>query len=1133
MSLLLAPYFNSYTQQICIDDAVIVDPERAENILSNDGTTMRILAEQTGKPSVWNQHKEYLEDGQVVHVQQKDKSDVNPDAAPSPAPDVVASYSDNVQTKKQDEEDAEGMDEVALDDTMAKEKEAAKQETQARKEQNLATAADKNSQMVDAATLAKTIESRKQEAAAKEAGRATGMLEGEALAWTVQDARGHSQTVSYTSKFVDKLSEVTDDMNISGSLSIKYNMVGGSGRGSFINTDKFHESDLNFYISVKVTNQSINFKDALEFCPLGSVDIHDSQQLTKVFGDTFISGFLEGGEFNALVSMKILNKAKKMDIQAEAKVALTAGGAEVSGEANVAIAKQNISMNTETTIQVSWCGGGAIKQYDEEWTIDSLIKAASRFPALVAKYPQRTHAILTKYESIRSFIKNRPKALSPLNYENAALYTNMLMDSYMAYKSLYRRISSNIFDVQNGTLQFKPIIGSVDTPTGPRSKELKDVKNFSPTAEGLDAARRSVRQQMNKIVAEVDAITANPELATKPGRPDPCIGPAAFETLIPLFKTPAAEMTSKPAPLTGIRINKPVDESTAKIVNDASSTKRSLLGDESSSITLSSDESNKIVQLEEVNPDIGASVRLTPPVGEQASGNFFCDLDVISRSAVISEVSIVEGADNITSITVTYSNGLSRTVGKEEDNGTSVETMSDLNQVDHIVSVDIYTTQRAKEDYLSIVGLTLVTNTGRILQAEAKSMGDTKRWHFDNPIIGGGLIGFWGRADSDESGMGVRRLGLIWAFQQNNVAVVRDTDSIPFVAGTYTQEDQGKTSFPDTLPGKPQMAVGISQLTGPNINRPRIKMHLEDISPRGFLSSLEGKGDYSPLDHQANWMVIPELSSMRIDCGRVTDCCPDDTKQVAKIDIKFDTPFAQTPVVRCWLMDFDISQVTFHPIHIKVSVEKLSNETFRAVIEAPGEGNRFETASIGWIAHEQPIADSRFYSYAHSLKPTATSAQTITIPLGLASKPVGIFVAFSEINVASTQKLNVIARVVDAEKGKFTVESGTLEGLPLGDAGIMSDRINMLIMEVKLKWHFGSASTLKEKEGYIGDVIVMSGQSRNFYHGVPRVMEGTLPSYFQPKRGDDVVMQACKRFMGNARININARQVFPVNFVHP
>ncbi|KAJ9091867.1 hypothetical protein QFC21_007065 [Naganishia friedmannii] len=65
-----------------------------------------------------------------------------------------------------------------------------------------------------------------------------------------------------------------------------------------------------------------------------------------------------------------------------------------------------------------------------------------------------------------------------------------------------------------------------------------------------------------------------------------------------------------------------------------------------------------------------------------------------------------------------------------------------------------------------------------------------------------------------------------------------------------------------------------------------------------------------------------------------------------------------------------------------------------------------------------------------------------------------------------------------------------------------------------------------------GDVIVMSGRSRRFYHGVPRIMEGTLPDYFKLREGDDEVMQACKRFMRSARININARQVFPVDFVH-
>ena len=187
-------------------------------------------------------------------------------------------------------------------------------------------------------------------------------------------------------------SDITDDMNISGSLSIKYGAVGGSGRGAFIDSDKFRDSDLKFYISVKVVNQSINYRDALVYNPVLSVG-DDVDRFNKVFGDSFISGFLEGGEFNAVVCMKVLNKAKLTDIRAEAKVALTVGAAEITAEANVNIAKKNINNNTETTISVSWSGGGFIKPMDQTWDVDSLTAAAARFPDLVAISPQRTYAI--------------------------------------------------------------------------------------------------------------------------------------------------------------------------------------------------------------------------------------------------------------------------------------------------------------------------------------------------------------------------------------------------------------------------------------------------------------------------------------------------------------------------------------------------------------------------------------------------------------------------------------------------------------------------------------------------------------------------------------------------------------------
>lgn len=74
--------------------------------------------------------------------------------------------------------------------------------------------------------------------------------------------------------------------------------------------------------------------------------------------------------------------------------------------------------------------------------MEALIAAAARFPDLVARTPQRTYAILTKYEGLRSFHEiMKTKTYTPLQYEYATLYTNSLLDSYMDYKAMYRTVS--------------------------------------------------------------------------------------------------------------------------------------------------------------------------------------------------------------------------------------------------------------------------------------------------------------------------------------------------------------------------------------------------------------------------------------------------------------------------------------------------------------------------------------------------------------------------------------------------------------------------------------------------------------------------------------------------------------------
>ena len=127
--------------------------------------------------------------------------------------------------------------------------------------------------------------------------------------------------------------------------------------------------------------------------------------------------------------MKVLDKSKIFQVKAGLEAELTTPGISGKVEANVDIEKKNLSKETETTIVVNWSGGGSIKDPSHDWTIDSLKKAAAAFPELVAITPQRTHAILTKYTALESFHKQQAK-FSPLDYENAGIYTGALLDHY-------------------------------------------------------------------------------------------------------------------------------------------------------------------------------------------------------------------------------------------------------------------------------------------------------------------------------------------------------------------------------------------------------------------------------------------------------------------------------------------------------------------------------------------------------------------------------------------------------------------------------------------------------------------------------------------------------------------------------
>lgn len=76
--------------------------------------------------------------------------------------------------------------------------------------------------------------------------------------------------------------------------------------------------------------------------------------------------------------------------------------------------------------------------------------AALKFPHLVSKCPIRTHAVLTKYSSLKSFYSTT-SVFKPLAYEGARVYTSALRDAFLDYQNIAKGLSVLALDVNAGT----------------------------------------------------------------------------------------------------------------------------------------------------------------------------------------------------------------------------------------------------------------------------------------------------------------------------------------------------------------------------------------------------------------------------------------------------------------------------------------------------------------------------------------------------------------------------------------------------------------------------------------------------------------------------------------------------------
>ena len=118
--------------------------------------------------------------------------------------------------------------------------------------------------------------------------------------------------------------------------------------GHYLDTNTLKESDATYNITVSVDNQRLVVPEMTEFFPIDHIE---PSRFTEIYGDCFISGFIEGGLFNANIHLKKKEDKKEKDMGGEGSASINVSGLDVKGEIKGGMTDNSYKNNFETTIR--------------------------------------------------------------------------------------------------------------------------------------------------------------------------------------------------------------------------------------------------------------------------------------------------------------------------------------------------------------------------------------------------------------------------------------------------------------------------------------------------------------------------------------------------------------------------------------------------------------------------------------------------------------------------------------------------------------------------------------------------------------------------------------------------------------
>ncbi|EXJ62408.1 hypothetical protein A1O7_02843 [Cladophialophora yegresii CBS 114405] len=345
------------------------------------------------------------------------------------------------------------------------------------------------------------------------------------------------QVVDYKTTVTNKVSDALENLNISAAASVKLGTVTASGSGAFVQEDKVKQSSLTYILTVKVMNDLAQpDTSAMTFNKVESV-YGSKEQFVNAYGDGFISGWVKGGEFNAIVSMVTKDTDSAEHIKAQLSISMSA----FKGEGNGGFDKTSSESLSEVNYAVNWRGGGQVKDPQQPWNMASLFQAATEFPARVSAHPEYCYAIITKWDHLKDFHKSAPSwwSSSLLDYDMASTYTNDLLDQFLEYKTLLKQLNDIVRSMPDYQVAASPQAIPVEI-------------------QALLQTKKQIKKQMALITQEVDYVTFDPHraidaslaLADEDRNPQATSGPPSSkssDSAVVVAKPRTDELASRPA----------------------------------------------------------------------------------------------------------------------------------------------------------------------------------------------------------------------------------------------------------------------------------------------------------------------------------------------------------------------------------------------------------------------------------------------------------------------------------------------------------------------------------------------------------------------------------------------------------